>query len=351
MSTNPMNLKVLASFAAVYLIWGSTYLAIRWGVETIPPFLLAGFRFTIAGLILGVWALLRGAEMPKRRHWGSATLVGALLMCGGNGLVTWTEQTVPSGIAALVITSVPLWMVVLDSVLFRAARPGPWAIGGLLVGFAGVALLDLPSSGEARTASTLGVLLLVLASLSWALGSLLSRRVPLPRSIALTTGMEMLVGGLIAIAVGTFLGEWPQLDLSQVSSTSAWSFVYLILFGSIVALSAYQWLLRATSAAAVSTYAFVNPIVAVSLGALLAHEVVTDRTIQAAVLIVGAVAAIHFSRVRISQATRNSKKRAEILPRLPRIDRPLATMTAARRPATGATASAGSGAAPGSAEG
>jgi drug/metabolite transporter (DMT)-like permease len=284
--------EVLLAFAAVYVLWGSTYLAIRFGVETIPPFLLAGLRHLTAGALLYAWMRARGTPRPQPRHWRSAAVIGGLMLLGGNGLVTWAEQRVPSGLAALIVASVPLWMTVLDG-LQRRERPHGVVLLGLAMGLAGIAFLVAPGrfAGGGHV-DPLGAAALLTAALLWAIGSLQSRRVPLPSSTLLATAMEMVAGGAILLAVAGATGEWGASSLATASTRSLAALAYLIVAGSLLGFSAYIFLLGATTPARVSTYAYVNPVVAVFLGWLFAGEPVTLRTLVSAAVIVAAVALI-----------------------------------------------------------
>jgi len=283
--------RVVAAFAAVYLLWGSTYLAIRFGVETIPPFVMAGTRHLVAGLLLYGWLRARGAARPEPRHWASAILIGGLMLLGGNGLVTWAEQRVPSGLAALIVASVPIWMSVLSGFEKRRA-PGKYVMIGLLLGLAGIGLLVAPGTLGGERVEPLGAAALLLAALSWSVGSLASRRVALPSATLTAVAMEMIGGGLLLWITGLSLGEGLRLHLSAISARSAFSLAYLVVFGSLLGFSAYVWLLRVTTPARVSTYAYVNPIVAVLLGTLLGGEPLTLRIGLAAAGILAAVALI-----------------------------------------------------------
>ena len=283
---------MVAAFAAVYLLWGSTYLAIRFGVETIPPFLMAGTRHLTAGLLLYAWMRASGAPRPSGRHWASAVSIGGLMLLGGNGLVTWAEQRVPSGLAALIVATVPIWMAVLAAAE-KKRRPSAFVIAGLAIGLGGIGLLVAPSRlGGGERVDPLGAVALLAAALSWSIGSLYSRRAPLPASILTAVSMEMIGGGCLLWITGLLFHEGARLDLHAVSAKSALSLVYLVIFGSLVGFSAYVWLLKVTTPARVSTYAYVNPIVAVLLGTLLAGEVFTLRIGLAAASIVAAVALI-----------------------------------------------------------
>ena len=292
---------VIAAFAAIYLIWGSTYLAIRFAIETMPPLLMAGVRFLFAGGLLYAWTRLSGTPRPTRMNWRAAALVGGLLL-GGNGAVTWAEQWVPSGLAALLIATVPLWMVLL-AWLRGGERPTLGVAGGLALGLVGIILLIGP--GELLGGShvdPVGALAILLGSVSWAAGSLYARRAPMPAAPLLGTGMEMLAGGALLLLVGLATGEGAQIHLEAVSLRSVLALGYLVVFGSIVAFSAYVWLLRVVTPARASTYAYVNPVVAVFLGWALASEPLTPLTLVAAAVIVAAVALIVMQQARSNHA-------------------------------------------------
>jgi len=294
--SRPSLLEIGLAFAAVYVIWGSTYLAIRFAIETLPPFLMAGARFLVAGAILYGWARLRGHAAPSRVQWRAALIVGGLLLAGGNGSVVWAEQRVASGLAALLVSTVPLWVVVLEWLgppSVRGGRPGRPVVLGVAGGLLGVALLvgpgELAGGGDV---DLLGSLALVGASLSWAFGSLLSRRLPLPVSPLLSTAMEMLCGGVLLLAAGVATGEPTQLGAVPISGRSLLALVYLVVFGSLVAFTAYVFLLRHVATSKVATYAYVNPVVALVLGWALAGEELSGRTLLAAVVILGSVVLI-----------------------------------------------------------
>lgn len=295
MSKTPSRWSVLAALAAIYLIWGSTYLAIRWAVETIPPFLMAGTRFFIAGALLYAWMRLRGAPKPEPFHWVGATIVGGCLLLGGNGGVVWVEKGgFPSGLTALMIATVPLWMALLQ--WLRGIRMGGRVAVGLLLGFVGIVLLIGPGElAIGGRVDPVGAIVLIGASLSWAAGSLYSRRARLPESALLATAMEMLTGGALLILTGLAVGEQGAIRLEAISAQSFFSYLYLIVFGSLIGFTAYIWLLRVTTPVLVSTYAYVNPVVAVLLGAMLAGEELTLRTLSSAVVIITGVALITIS--------------------------------------------------------
>ena len=292
------RLLVLLSFAAIYIIWGSTYLAIRIGIETIPPFLLAGTRFFLAGAPFYLWLRWQGHARPSREHWRSALLLGSLMMFGGNGLVTWAEQSVPSAIAAVLITTVPLWMTILDRLFSRGPGLSAMTVFGLVVGFAGVVVLVGPTGADVDRVDPIGAAVLLLAAFLWSVGSLRSRRGGLPGSPLMGAAMQMVCGGLVLLAMGTITGEWSRLDVASVSGRSVAAMLYLVVFGSVVALSAYVYLLRVSSASAVSTYAFANPIIAVALGAVVGGERIGAQALVSMALIIGAVGIILVSRRR-----------------------------------------------------
>jgi drug/metabolite transporter (DMT)-like permease len=284
---------VVAAFAAVYVIWGSTYLAIRFAIETIPPFLMAGARFLIAGGVLYGWLRARGVERPTRVNWVAATVVGGLLLLGGNGAVVWAEQRVPSGIASLLAATVPLWMVLLDWIGPKGTRPGAWVSAGIALGLAGIVLLVGPGTfAGGAPIDHVGAAALVLGSLAWAAGSLYARRGRLPASPLLGTAMQMLAGGALLVVTALFTGELGAVSTATISLKSAGALLYLVIFGSLIGFTCYIWLLRVSTPARVSTYASVTPVVAVVLGWAFAGEPLTMRTLIAAAVIVGAVALI-----------------------------------------------------------
>jgi drug/metabolite transporter (DMT)-like permease len=288
-----MRARLIAAFAAVYVIWGSTYLAIRFAVQTLPPLLMASARFILAGLIVLVWARLRdGAAWPNRVEWRVGLISGALLLLGGNGGVSWAEQRVPSGIAALLVAVVPVFMVLLEWLRPGGRRPSAAVFVGVGLGLAGLALLVGPESLRGGGSDAIGALVLVLASLSWAAGSLYTKFAPKATSGTMATGTQMLAGGLALLIASVIAGEPARLDLAHASTASLIAFVYLLTFGSLIGFTAYVYLLSHTTAAKASTYAYVNPVVAVLLGWAIGHESVTKRTVLAAAVILAGVAII-----------------------------------------------------------
>jgi drug/metabolite transporter (DMT)-like permease len=290
--------RLLLAFAAVYVIWGSTYLAILWAIQTIPPFTMAGARFLVAGGLMYAWARLRGAPNPSAAEWRAAFVIGTLLLLGGNGGVVWAETRVPSGLAALFVGAEPLWAVLLDWARPGGTRPRALVIAGLLVGFGGVALLAAP--GTAAGTDLLGIAALLAATISWAAGSIYSRHATVPANPLMSTGIKMLTGGLVLAAVGAAAGELSGFDIATVSAKSALAWSYLVVFGAIAAFSAYMYLLAHTTIAKASTYAYVNPIVALLLGWGLAGEALTARTWLAAGVIIGGVALINSAQFAVA---------------------------------------------------
>ncbi len=292
-----MRARLLTAFAAVYLIWGSTYLAIRYAVATLPPLLMAGARFVIAGTILLLWARLREGSTPTRRDWITGLASGALLLLGGNGAVVWAEQRVPSGIAALLVAVVPLWMVLLDWLRPDGRRPASPVFVGLALGLAGLALLVGPDALHGGgDVSLIGAAVLMGGSLSWAIGSLYTKRAPRPSSANRGSGTQMFAGGVCLLLAGALTGELRTLDVAHAATSSWIGFVYLVTFGSLIGFTAYVYLLAHTTAAKAATYAYVNPVVAVLLGWLIAREPVTARTVLAAAVILAGVAIITIAR-------------------------------------------------------
>jgi drug/metabolite transporter (DMT)-like permease len=275
---------------AIYIIWGSTYLAIRFAVATIPPFLMGATRFLVAGGLLYLFRRSRGDPVPSQREWRGAGIAGLFLLTLGNGGVAWAEQRIPSGAAALLIGTTPLWFVLLDWLRPGGKWPGWPVLLSVLVGFAGIILLVGPGqlSGSAQL-DLIGTAAVIFATVAWAAGSIYGRSAVFPASPLMGTAAEMLVGGMGLLVLGTMTGEWSRLNLSQVAPSSLWGLAYLIVFGSWVAFSAYVWLLRVAPTPLVATYAYVNPVVAVFLGSVIANEPLYPRTLLAAAIIIGSV--------------------------------------------------------------
>ena len=290
--------KVLVAFACTWFIWGSTFLAIRIAIETLPPLLMCAVRLLSAGLVLLVWARATGASWPKGAELRNAAIVGVLLPAIGNGAVTLGTTRVPSGLVALLVATIPLWMALLASFGRDAVRPSLQALAGLLLGFTGIALLLGPSLANAARAEfpALWALIPVAGALSWAWGSLWSRRVRMPASPLASTGVGMLAGGAFLAVVSAAAGEFGRFDPALVTWPSVAALAYLSVFGSVVGFSAYLYLLRYVPPAVVATYAFVNPIVAMALGWAFAGEALSGRSLTAAALVVVAVALITTAR-------------------------------------------------------
>jgi drug/metabolite transporter (DMT)-like permease len=293
-SAGASTLAIWIALVSVWIVWGSTYLAIRFAVETIPPFLMAGTRFLIAGGVLYIWRRLAGDTAPARVEWRSAAIVGSLLLLGANGGVSWAEQYVVSSVAALLVALAPMWMVVIDGIIPAGQRPNRWAVLGVMIGFSGVVLLVGPAqlTGLQGDVDPIGAGVLVVASFLWASGSIYNRGAQLPKSPLLGTGMQMLAGGAGLILLGTLIGEWGRLDMASITLQSLLGLGYLIVFGSWVGFVAYIWVLRAAPTPLVATYAYVNPLVAILVGNLIGAEPITTRLLVAAAIIVTSVAII-----------------------------------------------------------
>jgi len=287
-----MKWKIATAFLCVYVFWGMTYLAMRVAVVEIPPHVMAGGRFVVAGLVLYAWARYRGAARPTRRQWWASAVIGAFLLLGGNASVAWAEQRVPSGLAAVLIGVVPIWMVGMEWAR-GGTRPAKRVIGGLLLGVLGVGLLVSQHSGPQTEVDLLGAAVLVLASASWAWGSVRSKSAPLPPSPFLATSMEMISGGIIILAVAALAGQFHGFHITAISGRAIAAWLFLVVFGSLIAFTAYIWLLGVTSIAKVGTYAYVNPIVAVLLGWAILDEPVTLRTVMATLVILLGVALVN----------------------------------------------------------
>ena len=286
---------LIAAFAAVYIIWGSTYLGIKYAIETLPPFLMAGARFMTAGAILFIWARFsKDYEKPQGAHWRTSFIVGGLLLLGGNGGVVIAQHYIPSSLAALLVATEPFWIVIIGWLLMKNARPNWKVTLGLIAGFVGVTLLIggrgiSLGNGDGQA---FGMFLVIASALSWALGSLYGLRAPSPKSALLGAGMQMLAGGFLLFLVGILKGEWINFSFANVSANSWLAFAYLMIFGSIVGFTAYSWLLKNVEPSLASTYAYVNPVIAVLLGWTIAGESLTGQMLLGAGIIVGSVVLI-----------------------------------------------------------
>jgi len=301
--------KALVAYLVVCVFWGSTYLAIRVGVGVLPPFLFAGLRFLIAGLLLLTVVLALGDTLPKRLvDWRTQAIVGVLLLAGGNAFVVWAEQYTASGIASIFVVTVALWMAFFDAIIPGGSGDLNWrVVTGLLLGFLGTALLVGASPAEILRADLRGPIALTCASASWSLGSVYSKRHPTETSPYVGAAIQMIAGGAAIALVGTLLGEWSRWHLTP---KGVGAIAYLVVFGSILGYSAYTYALRHASPTIVGTYAYVNPVIAVLLGWLILHEPVTARTFLAMALILGAVVWIQFSH-KIGRKAGPSDSRTE----------------------------------------
>lgn len=296
MTARPSRALVILAFAAVYVIWGSTYLGIRLAIETLPPFLMAATRFLIAGGILFLFAIFNGARVRQPfANWRRAIIIGGLLLLCGNGGVTWAEKYVTSGFAALLIASEPLWIVVFNWGLSHR-RPNAKVLLGIFIGLAGVALLVSDGFGQGGGSSSkmtlIGAVVVLLSSLAWAAGSVYSNRNPIDAPTSLASGMQMLSGGGLLLLLALVTGDVKHLNLEHASWTSIGAFAYLTIFGSLLVFTAYSWLLHNVTPAHAATYAYVNPVVAVLLGWSIASEPLTLKMLIAASIIVGSVVLI-----------------------------------------------------------
>ncbi len=283
--------QLIGGFLIIYVVWGSTYLAIKWGVSTIPPFLMASLRFLLAGASLYAFLRWRGAPRPTPAAWRESAIVGALLLFIGNGAVSWASQRVSSGLSSVIVATVPLWLVLCEA--WQGRRPRISQMAGVAIGLVGVALLVLPVGGEQRTTvDPIGAVVLAAGSLSWAIGSLYSRSVRSQTSSGLAVAMQMLAGGACLAALSLVLGEWHRVSPDSISRASVLSLVYLITFGSLIGFSTYMWLLKVASPTAVGTYAYVNPVVAVLLGVAVGNERLPALAWVAMSIIVGGVALV-----------------------------------------------------------
>jgi drug/metabolite transporter (DMT)-like permease len=292
----------MLSYAAVCLIWGSTYLAVKVAMETLPPLLMGGVRFLIAGMLMFAWLRWRGVAAPTLAQWRSCAVIGALLIVGGNAGTMLSVRYIPTGVAALVATSLPMWMVLLDWLRPAGKRPAGGVFLGLGLGFAGIILLVQPWKALLHPDSVLhsghpiinpiGVLLVTGGVIAWALGSLYSRHAEVPDSPLMSTAAQLLIGGAMMLAIGLGMGEASHIDIAHLSVKSLVSVVYLIIFGSIIAFSAYSWLLQHASPAVASSYTYINPLIAVLLGWALGGEAMTRMMLLAGLIILVAVGII-----------------------------------------------------------
>ncbi|MHC1737048.1 MAG: EamA family transporter [Ignavibacteriaceae bacterium] len=294
--------KLIIAFGLVYIIWGSTYLGIKFAIDSIPPFLMAGVRHIIAGLILFTYVKLKENPVIRPRHVRSNSIIGGLLLLGGNGGVVWAEQIVPSGLASLLVSTVPIWILLINWLGFQNDKPSLKKTAGLVLGLTGLMFLISPMELlRAEAVNPIGALVLMGASLSWAAGSVYTNYAPMPKSKFAAISIQMLSGGTMLLIWSFIVGEYKHFNIEAVTLDSIFALLYLIVFGSLIAYSAYIWLLHTAGPSLTSTYAYVNPVVAVFLGWLLASEPMNLRIIFSSVIIISAVALITTSHKKPSQ--------------------------------------------------
>lgn len=298
MPTHVSKAKLIAAFAAIYIIWGSTYLFIKFSIETVPPFLVGAFRFIIAGTLLYTWARMRSSIKPTSKQWVQGLALGMVLLGVGNGCVVWAQQYIPSGIAALVVAIVPLMVVLIEWIRPGGLRPSAAALVGVIIGLAGMVLLIGPSAflgaGDLHAG---GALVLLAGSLSWSAATVFGKRASVPPSPPMASGIQLIGGGVFLITAGLLAGDFGRLEASDFTLKATLSLAYLTFFGSIVAFSAYSWLLRVAPPTKIATYAYVNPVVAMLLGWAVADESMTPRTLFAAAVVLAGVVLITRRRV------------------------------------------------------
>lgn len=301
----PSRSKIIAAYAALYVIWGSTYLGILYAIKTIPPFLMMGSRFAIAGLLLLIWCFIKKEKLPSKKSIGKLALAGILMLALGNGAVTWVEQYLPSGLAAIIVATVPLWFVLLDKRQWSFYFSNKGIIVGLLTGFAGVLLLFWGKGSMALTGSTIKMIsffVLIGGTIAWAVGSLYSKYQTIEGSTSMKVAVQMLAAGVVAFAAAFISGEQKDFVLSQVSLQSLLALGYLVVMGSLVGYLAYIWLLGVQPASLVGTYAYVNPVVAVFLGWLIANETMTKQQGIALGIILAGVILVNLSKEKKVEA-------------------------------------------------
>ena len=296
----PATSRLVLAWAAVYLIWGSTYLGIRFAIESIPPFLMAGSRHLLAGLLLFAWSRVRqGVPSPSRQDWIRAAGLGVLMLVTANGATTWAEQLVPSGLTALIVCTSALWLVLLNWLWLGARRPGARTVAGLIAGFGGVALLVVPGNfAGSEHVDPIGAIVLTGAALSWSVGSIYAIKLARPKHPTLFVSQQMIVAGVTLLAIAALAGDFQHFTWAGVSASSATAYLYLAIFGSLISYSAYFWLIRHTTPDRLATISYVNPLVAVILGWALAGEALSLRIFIAAAVILFAVGLITTTRMR-----------------------------------------------------
>lgn len=292
-ATRPATWKLVLAFAIIYLVWGSTFLAIRIGVREVPPFLLAGMRFILAGIVLFAWARAKGAPLPSRREWASAALLAVLVFVLDYGLVFWSEQRVQSGVAAVMLATIPMFTALSEIIFLQTQRLTARLSFALLIGLGGVAVLTSRSTGfSEEPINRYGAIALVIAACAWSIAAVLMRKLPLPASKSMSSAAQMLVGGVWLVIASAGLGEFRGFHPETVSRGVWLALIYLVVAGSIIAYTAYVWLIHHESPTKVGTYAYVNPVVAVAVGHFLGGEAVGPRTLLGSLLVLVSVVVI-----------------------------------------------------------
>jgi drug/metabolite transporter (DMT)-like permease len=298
MTLSSQKTKILIAFACTYFIWGSTYLAIKIGLETMPPFLMAGIRNLAAGIVLYSFERVRGHKNPTGKQLLNGIIIGFFMLLIGNGFLTFAELRVPSGLTALLVSSSPMWFLLFEWLKPHGEKPKPWVISGVILGFGGIALLIAPDKYSSTNVDLLGAGILIFSSISWVIGSLISKEADIPKSPFMTTSLQMMAGGLFMLCTSFIMGEYHGLNILNFSLRSILAMTYLAIFGSLIAFSAYIWLLRILPPALVSTSSFVNPAVAVFIGWALGGEEITVKIILATLIIILAVIIITINNLK-----------------------------------------------------
>ncbi len=289
---SPSRSRMIGAFAIIYVVWGTTFLGIHYAIATLPPFFMGSVRYLIAGAALYGWAHFRKAARPSARHWKTAFIAGAFFMLIGQGGVAWGQQSVPSGVAGVLVGTIPMWILLLEWIRPGGRRPGLLVSVGLLLGFVGVVILVAPWDSGTQAIDPLGAASILVAALAWAVGSLYAKSVEWPESHSQAAGMQLFAGGVLLAGASAISGDLRGLSVADVSFTSALAVLYLVVFSSIIAFSAYSWLLGVCRPTRVATFAYVNPVVAVSLGWLFVGEPLSGRMVFAIAITLGAVALV-----------------------------------------------------------
>lgn len=301
--SSPSRVRIVAAFAVIYVLWGTTFLGIHYALETLPPFLMGSVRFLLSGAVLFGWALSRGASRPSRSQWKTAVVAGSFFMLVGQGGVAWGQQSVPTGVASVLVGTIPMWILVLEWIRPRGQRPGLLVTLGLLLGFSGVVVLLAPWESGARQIDVLGAGAVLLAAVAWAAGTLFVRDADKPASGAQSAGMQMLAGGALLLVPAALHGDFTRVSPADISLTSVLAVLYLVVFSSIIAFGSYSWLLGVCRPTRVATFAYVNPVVAVGLGWLFVGEPLSGRMVLAMAVTIGAVALVSTSPATVGDSS------------------------------------------------